>query len=49
MGKPKPGLDKKEPYLKPELRKHGNLRDITSSTAKIGSPGRKPVLGCTRL
>ena len=50
MGKTESRPVKKNTYVKPQLRKHGDLKDITS-TAKIGSPGGKPVdaLGCTRL
>jgi hypothetical protein len=40
----------KKTYVKPELRKHGNLKDITSEV-KVGSSGRRTVetLGCTRM
>jgi hypothetical protein len=32
---------KKAAYVKPVLTKHGNLKDITSMPAKIGSPGSR--------
>jgi hypothetical protein len=40
MGKPKSGQAGKEPYVKPELRKYGNLKNITSEV-KMGSSGVK--------
>jgi hypothetical protein len=39
MGKSESRPVKKETYSKPELRKHGNLKDITSA-AKTGSGSR---------
>ena len=43
MGKPESRPVKKETYVKPMLKKHGNLKDITAES-KIGSAGGKRVI-----
>lgn len=40
MEKAKSGRVGKEPYVKPELRKYGNLKNITSEV-KVGSRGSR--------